>query len=56
MKTLLLIHEIYREAFRDLGHFLIRNFFKAFAWFSFVMFLVGLYAFLFRAFTGFAFD
>ena len=56
MKTVVLITEIYSEAFRDLGHILIKNFFKAFAWFSFAMFLVVLYAFLFRAFTGFAFD
>ena len=56
MKTALLISEIYREAFRDLGHFLIKNSMKVFAWFSFAMFLVVLYAFLFRAFTGFAFD
>ena len=56
MKTVLLINEIYKEAFRDLGHFLIKSFFKAFAWFSFLMFLIVVYAFLFRAFTGFAFD
>ena len=56
MKTVLLINEIYREGFRDLGHYMIRNTLKAFAWFSFLMFLVVVYAFLFRAFTGFAFD
>ena len=56
MKTALLVSEIYKEGFRDLGHFLIKNFLKVFSWFSFTMFLIVLYAFLFRAFTGFAFD
>ena len=56
MKTALLIKEIYLDAFRDLGHYLTRNFFRIFAWFSFAMFLVVLYAFVFRVVTGFAFD
>ncbi len=56
MKTILLLKEIYREGFRNLGSYLIRNYFKAFAWFSFAMLLVVLYAFVFRLFTGFAFD
>ena len=56
MKTTLLLKEIYLEAFRDLGHFLVRNYFKLFAWFSFAMFAVVLYAFIFRLATGWAFD
>lgn len=56
MNTLVLLKDIYMEAFRNLGHYLTRNFFRAFAWFSFIMFLVVLYAFLFRVFTGFPFD
>ena len=56
MKTVLLIKNIYREAFLNLGHFITKNFFKAFAWFSFVMFFVVLYAFVFRVVTGFPFD
>ncbi|MBC2837815.1 DUF6747 family protein [Robiginitalea sp. SC105] len=56
METVSLIREIYREAFRDLGHFLIRNYFKMFALFSLAMFIVVLYAFIFRLATGFAFD
>ncbi|MDG1571862.1 hypothetical protein OZ410_06005 [Robiginitalea sp. M366] len=56
MKTALLIKEIYAEAFRNLGHYLVRNYFKAFAWFSFAMFGIVLYAFVFRLATGFAFD
>lgn len=56
MKTLLLVKEIYLEGFRNLGNLIIRNYFKAFAWFSFTMFAVVLYAFVFRIFTGFPFD
>lgn len=44
------------DAFRNLGSFIVRNYFRAFAWFSFAMFLVVLYAFLFRVYTGFPFD
>lgn len=56
MKTALLLKEIYLEGFRDLGNFLVKNYFKAFAWFSFILFGVVLYAFIFRVSTGFAFD
>lgn len=56
MKTILLVRDIYREAFVNLGHFITRNFFRFFAWFSFVMFTVVLYAFVFRVVTGFPFD
>lgn len=56
MKTTLLIREIYLEGFRNLGHLIIRNYFKVFAWFSFVLFFIVLYAFIYRVATGFAFD
>ena len=56
MKTLLLCKEIYLESFRDLGNYILKNYFKAVAWFSFVMIAVVLYAFIFRVITGFAFD
>ena len=56
MKTILLIKEIYAEGFRNLGNFIVRKYFKLFAWFSFAMFLVVLYAFIFRLSTGFPFD
>lgn len=56
MKTILLFKEIYADAFKNLGNYVVRNYFRAFAWFSFIMFLVVLYAFVFRVYTGFAFD
>lgn len=56
MKTALLIKNIYRDAFESLGHFITKNFFKAFAWFSFGMFAVVVYAFIFRVITGYPFQ
>ncbi len=56
MKTTLLIKEIYLEGFRNLGHYLLKNYLKVFAWFSFLLVAVGLYALVFRMLTGFAFD
>jgi len=56
MKTVILLKDLYSEAFRNLGSYLIKTYFKAFAWFSFILFLVVLYAFIFRVASGFAFD
>ncbi|MFS4455336.1 DUF6747 family protein [Maribacter sp. 2304DJ31-5] len=56
MKNALLIKEIYLEAFKNLGHTLVKSYFKAFSWFCFASFAVVLYAFIFRIATGFAFD
>lgn len=56
MSTLHLIKEIYIEGFRNLGNLVVKNYFKVFAWFSFVMYAVGVYAFMFRVSTGFAFQ
>jgi hypothetical protein len=56
MNYLLLIKEIYLEAFRNLGHAIVKNYFRVFAWFCFISFIIVLYAFLFRVATGFAFD
>ncbi len=56
MKKVLLIKEIYLDAFKNLGNMLIQRYFKIFSWFCFVMFFVVLYAFIYRIATGFAFD
>lgn len=55
MKTTLLIREIYLEGFRNLGNYLLKNYMKIYAWFSFTLIAMGLYALLFRIATGFAF-
>lgn len=56
MKTRLLIKEIYLEGFRNIGHYILKNYLKVFTWFCFSLVAVGLYALLFRMATGFAFD
>lgn len=56
MKTAVMIKEIYAEAFRNLGHYMVKHAFKVFAWFIFVLFFIALYALIFRMSTGFAFD
>lgn len=56
MKKILLIKEIYADAFRNISNLILRKYFEFFAWFSFALFLVVLYAFIFRLSTGFPFD
>lgn len=56
MKTILLVQEIYSEGFKNIGSYIATRYFKFFAWFSFIMFAIVLYAFIFRVATGFAFD
>jgi len=56
MKTLLLVKEIYSDGFRNIGNIIVRNYFKAFMWFSMAMFAVVLYAFIYRLATGFVWD
>jgi len=56
MKTLLLVKNIYSEGFKNISNLIVKNYFKAFAWFSFIMFAMVLYAFVYRIATGFAFD
>ena len=55
MKTILLIKEIYIEGFKDIQNYVVKHYFKAFGWFTLAMFVIVLYAFLFRLFTGFSF-
>ncbi|MFD2789969.1 DUF6747 family protein [Arenibacter sp. H213] len=56
MRTVLLIRKIYADGFKDIGNLIVKKYFKAFAWFSFIMFAIVLYAFIYRVATGFAFD
>jgi hypothetical protein len=55
MKTTLLIREIYLEGFRSLGNFVAKNYLKIYAWFSFFLIGVALYALIYRMTTGFTF-
>ncbi|SHI30191.1 hypothetical protein SAMN04487911_10126 [Arenibacter nanhaiticus] len=55
MKKVLLMKEIYLEAFKNLGHIILKQYFKAFSIFCFCLIALVIYAFLFRVFTGFSF-
>ncbi len=55
MKKLLLLQEIYLEAFQDWTQKLLNKYFKLFSIFCFFLLAVVLYAFVFRLSTGFAF-
>ncbi|MBD1261689.1 hypothetical protein HZY62_13875 [Maribacter polysiphoniae] len=55
MKTVLLFKEIYSDQFRSIKNYVVRNYFKAFTWFTMAMFAMVLYVFLFRLFTDFPF-
>lgn len=56
MKTILLIKNIYGEAFKNLGNIIIKNTFKIYSWFCIALILLVIYAFIFRLATGFVFD
>lgn len=56
MKKLLLVREIYVEAFRDWTYMILKKYFKFFSWFCFSLLALAAYALIFRISTGFAFD
>ena len=56
MDQILLLSKIYKEAFKNLGHKIIKHGFKIYFWASAVLFLIVLYAFIYRLSTGFAWD
>ncbi|MGF1559194.1 MAG: DUF6747 family protein [Flavobacteriaceae bacterium] len=55
MKKILLLQEIYLEAFRDWTYRLLTKYFKAFSVFCLFLICVVIYAFVFRVSTGFPF-
>jgi hypothetical protein len=56
MNKLLLLKEIYFEAFKNWSNLFLKRYFKVFSWFCFALLAIVLYAFVFRVSTGFAFD
>lgn len=56
MRNILLVKEIYFEAFKNLGNFLIKNYLKVFAWSCFILIAISIYALIFRMSTGYAFQ
>lgn len=55
MKAVLLFKDIYVEAFKNLGNYLVKHFFKVFSIVTLILFCMVLYAFIYRLSTGFAF-
>lgn len=56
MKKLLLVKQIYLEAFKNFGNLFLKKYFKVFSWLCFILLIVAVYALIFRMSTGFAFD
>ncbi len=56
MEKVLLIKNLYSEAFRNLGHQLVKHGFKVYFWACVALYAIVLYAFSYRIFTGFAWD
>ncbi len=55
MEKLLLLKEIYFEAFKNWGSQFLKKYFKVLSWVCFVLIVVSLYALIYRMSTGFAF-
>ena len=55
MTTILLARELYVEAFKNLGHYLVITYFKSLTWLCAFALGIIFYAFTYRLFTGFAF-
>lgn len=55
MNKLLLVKEIYMEAFKDWTYTILNRYFKVFSWFCFALLAIAAYALIYRISTGFAF-
>ncbi|MDV7137601.1 DUF6747 family protein [Maribacter sp. TH_r10] len=56
MSKLLLLKEIYLEAFKNWTSMFFKKYFKAFSWFCFALIVMAIYALVFRVSTGFNFS
>ncbi len=56
MRKLLLVKEIYVEAFKDWTYRFLNKYFRVFSWFCFFLLVLAAYALIYRMSTGFAFD
>ncbi|MGB3151188.1 MAG: DUF6747 family protein [Maribacter sp.] len=55
MEKILLVKEIYVEAFKNWRNIILENYFKVFSWICFVLLAITIYAFTYRVLTGFSF-
>ncbi|QLE00222.1 hypothetical protein HX109_01075 [Galbibacter sp. BG1] len=53
MTTLLLLKELYSSSFSELKNNYVATLLKAVMWFTIACFLIAVYAFFYRLFTGF---
>jgi len=56
MEKIILVKEIYLEAFKDWKSYVLENYFKIFSWICFALIALAIYAFVFRVSTGFSFS
>ncbi|MEH6761009.1 DUF6747 family protein [Maribacter arcticus] len=56
MKTVLLLKGIYEDGFKNLSNLILKYSLKAFTWFTVILFILVLYAFMQRLFSGFGFS
>ncbi|MEH6620450.1 DUF6747 family protein [Maribacter arcticus] len=56
MKTVLLLKGIYEDGFKNLSNLILKYSLKAFTWFTVLLFILVLYAFMHRLFSGFGFS
>ncbi|WP_347343962.1 DUF6747 family protein [Maribacter aestuarii] len=56
MDKILLLKEIYVEAFRNWRYIILENYFRIFSWICFMLLAITIYAFAFRVSTGFSFS
>lgn len=54
MERIILLREIYVEAFRNWRNIILEKYFRAFSWVCLFLWLVTVYAFIFRVSTGFS--
>ncbi|WP_340201009.1 DUF6747 family protein [Ascidiimonas sp. W6] len=55
MNKFLLLKDIYTEAFKNLGHYMVASYFKILTWFCVGCIGIVMYAFLYRMATGYNF-
>lgn len=56
MDKIILIKEIYIEAFKNWRNYILEHYFKVFSWICFVLIALAMYALIYRIATGFSFS
>jgi len=56
MKNVMLMKELYLEAFKSISSNFAKSYLKILSWLFLASYLIVVFAFIFRASTGFAFD